>query len=86
MGRANNTARSLQIMAKLQGWDPCKIDGKDFPMLEYDEDERQTGVKPGPAPKSPEDSFPGVAIQGPDTRTPGPGGQGHGKHDPNAGK
>lgn len=86
MGRANNTSRSLQIISRAQGWDPCKIDGKDYRHLEYDDNEPMQGFKPGPPPASPEANVPSPSVPGPDTRSPGPGGQSHGKHDPYAGK
>lgn len=89
MGRANNIARSLQIISKAQGWDPCKIEGSEYPNCDYPEDRVTKGDTPhlsGPLPSSPESSTPNPSVPGPDTRGPGPGGQGHGKHDPNAGK
>lgn len=86
MGRANNTSRSLQIISRLQGWDPCKIGGEEFKAIEYDENERMEGFKPGPLPVDPQAACPDPPVPGPDARGPGAGGQSHGVHDPNAGK
>jgi hypothetical protein len=86
MGRANNVSRSLQIISRMQGWDPCKIDGEHFAHLEYDENERQQGFRPGPAPTSPQSIQRTQSPPGPDTRGPGPGGTNHGHHNPMAGK
>jgi hypothetical protein len=89
MGRANNTSRSLVIISKMQGWDPCKIDGQDYPNGEYPEDrvtKGDTAYLGGPLPTSPESATPSVGPAGPDTRSPGPGGGPHGRHDPMAGK
>jgi hypothetical protein len=30
-------------MSRLQGWDPCKIEGEDFPNAEYKEDRYEKG-------------------------------------------
>ena len=38
MSRNNNTARSLIIMSKLQGWDPTRIEGFEGQDLGYRED------------------------------------------------
>lgn len=89
MGRANNTSRSLIIISKLQGWDPCKIDGQSFPNAEYPEDRAMKGdtaYLSGPLPSSPESATPHPGVPGPDVRSPGPGGQSHGKGSPYAGK
>lgn len=88
MGRANNTARSLIIASKLQGWDPTKIDGKDFANGEYPETRVNTGDTPyltGPLPGSPENQTPDPGVPGADSRSPGPGGTSSGKHNPYGG-
>lgn len=89
MARHNNTSRSLIIMSKLQGWDPCKIEGADYAGCDYPEDrvtKGDTAYLGGPLPADPQGATPDPAVPGPDGRSPGPGGQSHGTHDPNAGK
>ena len=87
MGRANNTSRSLQILSKLQGWDPSKIDGVDYPNGSYTEDRVTKGEQLGaPLPRDPQEPCPDPKPAGPDTRGPGPGGQSHGRGNPMAGK
>lgn len=68
MARHNNISRSLQIMSREQGWDPCKIDGQDYPHLEYDEQEPTRGFRPGAPPPDPQGPCPDPAPPGPDTR------------------
>ena len=88
MARHNNTSRSLIIMSKLQGWDPCTIEGKEFANNEYPEDRAtkgDTAYLHGPLPGGPQDAIPDPGAPGPDNRSPGPGGKSHGKHDPFAG-
>ncbi len=74
MGRANNTSRSLVIMSQLQGWDPCKIDGSDYPNCEYPEHrvtEGDTGYLQGPLPTSPQSTRPDITVDTPiDWNTP----------------
>lgn len=86
MGRANNTSRSLHIISKLNGWDPSKIDGADYPNSVYDENERMQGFKAGTLPRDPQEPCPDPSPPGPDTRTPFVIGGRSGKHNPNAGK
>ncbi len=89
MGRANNAARSLIQISKAQGWDPCTIEGAEYPNNEYPETRVKTGDTAylhGPLPSSPENSTPDPAPSGPDNRSPGPGGEGHGTGNPYAGK
>jgi len=85
MGRANNTSRSLIIMSKLQGWDPCKIDGQDYVGGEFPEDrvtKGDTAYLTGPLPGSPESVTPDPGVPGPDNRSPGPGGESRKVHNP----
>lgn len=84
MGRANNVGRSLIILSKMQGWDPCTIEGADYPSNEYNEDKvtkgsdtRFTGHETDPQGPTPD-----PAVPGPDNRSPGPGGKNHGVGDP----
>ena len=89
MGRANNVGRSLQIISKLQGWDPCKIEGSDYANCEYPEDRVTKGDTPyltGTGTTSPQSSVPDPKPPGGDTRSPGSGGQNSGKHNPMVGK
>lgn len=68
MGRANNTARSLQIISRQQGWDPQKIEG--FPngpghpeLPDYDFDEIGYRARESPLERSTtQDSFPGTRL------------------------
>ena len=81
MARQNNTSRSLIIMSKLQGWDPTKIDGKDFVGNVYPEDRTMKGDTPyltGPLPKDPQEPCPDPSAPGPDARTPGNASRSHG--------
>jgi hypothetical protein len=50
MARQNNSARSLIIMSKLQGWDPTKIEGSSVD-LGYKEDIPTQGTKGWMAPE-----------------------------------
>jgi hypothetical protein len=91
MARHNNTGRSLIIMSKLQGWDPCKIDGTPYPGGEYHEEKTTAGFSPEAmggfgVVKDPQGAVPDPSAPGGDSRSPGPGGKSSGVHDPNAGK
>lgn len=89
MARHNNIARSLIIMSRANGWDPCKIEGADYPNNEYAEDRVTKGDTPhltGTGTTSPESSTPNPGVPGADTRSPGAGGKSSGRHDPMAGK
>ena len=89
MARHSNTSRSLQILSRLQGWDPSKIDGADYPNNEYPENRATKGDTPyltGPLPKDPQEPCPDPKPAGPDTRGPGPGGKSHGHGNPYTGK
>jgi len=71
MARHNNTARSLIIISKANGWDPCKIEGSDYPHCEYPEERVTKGDTPqlqGPLPTSPETECPYPPIPGADDR------------------
>lgn len=72
MARHNNTSRSLQIMSKLQGWDPSKIDGVDYAGNSYPEDRTTKGEQfQGPLPKDPQGSCADPAPARADNRNPG---------------
>ena len=74
MARANNTARSLQIMSKLNGWDPNEITG---PAEMYPEDAVNQGTKagyspnPGEGPKDPKDQSQPTDARGTGSRRTG---------------
>lgn len=73
MSRYNNIARSLIIVSKANGWDPCQIEGKDYVNGEYPEDrptKGDTAYLHGPLPNDPQGGDSNVGAPGPDTRGP----------------